>query len=267
MAPERFGNDEITYRADIYALACVLHECLTGTTPYLTDSLRALMAAHLTQPTPRPSQQNPGIPAAFDEVIACGMAKSPADRYVTAGDFAKAAQQALSTTDQHRAATLLEHSQQHAPPPTGPIPWTQPPPWPPTPPPAHWTPPPGTANRGSSRPPSWPLSFCWQEPASGWQLAKTRRPPRQRQNHHAERRRARSDDNPIPPPPVSPTQLESLLLSPLQVNTMVGGSGMQVSANTTELDKSPFQLSKPDCLGALNRRPILGICRIRLRRR
>ena len=77
MAPERFGNDEITYRADIYALACVLHECLTGTTPFLTDSLPALMAAHLTQPTPRPSRQNPAIPASFDQVIACGMAKTP----------------------------------------------------------------------------------------------------------------------------------------------------------------------------------------------
>ena len=65
MAPERFGNDEITYRADIYALACVLHECLTGTTPFDTDSLPALMAAHLTQPTPRPSRQNPSYSSGF----------------------------------------------------------------------------------------------------------------------------------------------------------------------------------------------------------
>ena len=77
MAPERFTNDEVTYRADVYALACVLHECLTGSQPYTGDSVGTIITAHLMNPIPRPSGQRPGIPAAFDQVIARGMAKKP----------------------------------------------------------------------------------------------------------------------------------------------------------------------------------------------
>jgi len=112
MAPERLSNDEVTYRADIYALTCVLHECLTGSPPYRADSASVLVTAHLHEPIPRPSQERPSIPKAFDEVIARGMAKKPEDRYASAGDLALAAHQALSTPDQDQAATLLRQSQE-----------------------------------------------------------------------------------------------------------------------------------------------------------
>ncbi|OBA88487.1 protein kinase [Mycobacteriaceae bacterium 1482268.1] len=112
MAPERFTNDEVTYRADIYALACVLHECLTGSQPYPADSVSVVITSHLMQPIPRPSVMRPGIPAAFDHVIARGMAKQPADRYASAGDFAAGANDALTQRDQHQAATILQRSQE-----------------------------------------------------------------------------------------------------------------------------------------------------------
>jgi serine/threonine protein kinase len=50
MAPEGFSNSEVTYRADIYALAAVLHECLTGQQPYKADSVSVVITAHLMQP-------------------------------------------------------------------------------------------------------------------------------------------------------------------------------------------------------------------------
>jgi serine/threonine-protein kinase len=110
MAPERFGVDEITYRADIYSLACVLGECLTGSPPYRCDSVERLIAAHLMQPPPRPSELRPGkVPSAIDEVIAKGMAKSPDDRYRSAGELARAAHEALTGTEQHQAAAILRH--------------------------------------------------------------------------------------------------------------------------------------------------------------
>ena len=110
MAPERFTNDEVTYRADIYALACVLHECLTGSQPYPADSVSVVITAHLMQPIPRPSEIRPGIPVAFDQVIARGMSKKPEDRYASAGDLAVAANDALTQRDQDQAANILQRS-------------------------------------------------------------------------------------------------------------------------------------------------------------
>lgn len=96
MAPERFDSAGKTDpRSDVYALACVLYECLTGARPYPVDSLEQQIAGHMVQPVPRPSATDPRL-AAFDEVIAKGMAKKPAKRYQTAGELAAAARHALS---------------------------------------------------------------------------------------------------------------------------------------------------------------------------
>ncbi|WP_102145185.1 serine/threonine-protein kinase [Mycobacterium hubeiense] len=103
MAPERFTKDEVTYRADLYALTCVLHECLTGSQPFPGDSVSVVITSHLMEPPPRPSQVRPGVPTAFDAVIARGMAKKPADRYASAGEMAAAAEAALAD----RATTVL----------------------------------------------------------------------------------------------------------------------------------------------------------------
>jgi serine/threonine-protein kinase len=112
MAPERFSDAEVTHRADIYSLTCVLHECLTGTPPYRADSAGMLITAHLMAPIPRPSQLRPGIPAAFDTVIARGMAKRPEDRYASAGDLALAAHQALSAPHQAQEFRILKRSEE-----------------------------------------------------------------------------------------------------------------------------------------------------------
>ena len=111
MAPERFSNTDVSHRADTYALACVLYECLTGSLPYAAGDLPALINAHLTAPIPRPSQHSPQVPAAFDDVIAMGLAKRPRDRYASAGELARAAHQALSEPDQDDADTILADTQ------------------------------------------------------------------------------------------------------------------------------------------------------------
>ena len=73
----------------------MLYECLTGSRPYPADSLEQQIAGHMVAPLPRPSDIDPRL-AAFDEVIAKGMAKKPAQRYQTAGELAAAARSALN---------------------------------------------------------------------------------------------------------------------------------------------------------------------------
>lgn len=96
MAPERFEDRPTTSVVDVYSLAAVLYEALTGDAPFKASSLQQLIAAHMSLPPPRPSGLDPQLPAAFDQIIARGMAKIPKDRYATPGALARAAQNALN---------------------------------------------------------------------------------------------------------------------------------------------------------------------------
>ncbi|TWP36850.1 serine/threonine-protein kinase [Leekyejoonella antrihumi] len=93
MAPERFGSDPATARSDVYSLACVLFECLTGSKPFAGGDVAAQIQAHLYSPPP--SVQPFGAPAAFDQVLQRGLGKSPDHRFTTAGALARAAEEAL----------------------------------------------------------------------------------------------------------------------------------------------------------------------------
>lgn len=105
MAPERFRTGIADARADVYSLTCMLHECLTGTQPYPGDSAEQQITAHLTLNPPKPSNLNSAIPAAFDDVIARGMAKQPTERFASAGELARAASVAAAAA---QSPTVLD---------------------------------------------------------------------------------------------------------------------------------------------------------------
>lgn len=104
MAPERFTTGQADARADIYALTCVLYECLTSSRPFPGDSVEQQIAGHLTTPPPRPSITRPGLSPRLDAVIATGMAKDPSGRYGTTTELARAARTAVNAVIPTRPA-------------------------------------------------------------------------------------------------------------------------------------------------------------------
>ena len=107
MAPDRFTDRPATHAVDVYSLACVLYESLTGEAPCAGDSLEHLLAAHVSLPPPRPTERTRLFPQPFDDVIARGMAKDPDDRYGTARPgLGRAALRALDS-GQPTAATAM----------------------------------------------------------------------------------------------------------------------------------------------------------------
>ncbi|MGW4241048.1 protein kinase domain-containing protein [Nocardia sp. NPDC004722] len=106
MAPERFEHSaSASASADIYALACVLFESLTGRPPFLVEGNLANIRAHMLTPPPQPSIRA-GVPVGFDQVVAIGMAKDPTRRYASAGQLARAARAALQRAAQEPARII-----------------------------------------------------------------------------------------------------------------------------------------------------------------
>jgi tRNA A-37 threonylcarbamoyl transferase component Bud32 len=93
--PEQIAGSTIDARADVYALGCVLFECLTAERPFPRESELSVVFAHLNEPPPRANEILPELPPAFDDVFRKALAKSPNDRYSTCGELAQAARAAL----------------------------------------------------------------------------------------------------------------------------------------------------------------------------
>ena len=96
MAPERFTTGRVGPQTDVYSLACLLYECLTGQPPFEGADPGELKRAHMLSPAPRPSIMRRGVGRAFDDVIAWGMAKQRVARFASAGELARAAREAVN---------------------------------------------------------------------------------------------------------------------------------------------------------------------------
>jgi predicted ATPase/serine/threonine protein kinase len=100
MAPEQSAGKELTGRADLYSLACVAFECLTGTPPYSGEDIVVLLLAHAADGVPRTSLRNPALPSAVDAVFHRALAKDPAERHESVTAFLTELRTALAAHDQ-----------------------------------------------------------------------------------------------------------------------------------------------------------------------
>jgi sugar lactone lactonase YvrE len=87
VAPERWTGAQPDATADVYALGCVAYACLTGRPPFAGENTGEVGAAHQHLPPPMVSPGRPHLPPAVDTVLARAVAKLPADRYQTCGEF------------------------------------------------------------------------------------------------------------------------------------------------------------------------------------
>jgi len=113
-APEQFQGKELDPRTDVYALGCVVFECLTGRTPFHRDSEAAVLYAHLSEPPPSIVATRPELPDDVDDVAAKAMAKEPGDRYERCGDLAAGLREVVAggvgpSRRGHRAVPAARH--------------------------------------------------------------------------------------------------------------------------------------------------------------
>lgn len=95
-SPEQMTGAHLDHGSDQYSLACSLYWLLTGTGPFDAANPADIIRGHLQLAPPPVAARRPGVSPALDMVLARAMAKRPADRYPSCGDFAEAARLALT---------------------------------------------------------------------------------------------------------------------------------------------------------------------------
>jgi serine/threonine protein kinase len=90
MSPEQIEDLPTDGRADVYALGCVLFECLTGKPPFERSNEVAVLWAHVHEEPPRVTDIRNSVPGGIDLVLRQAMSKHPDDRYLTCGEFVDA---------------------------------------------------------------------------------------------------------------------------------------------------------------------------------
>jgi eukaryotic-like serine/threonine-protein kinase len=90
MSPEQARGGIVDHRSDLWSLAVVLFEAVSGQRPFSGDHVGNVIASICADPLPAPSSFAPDLPAAVDRFFARAMARDPAERFATARAMAEA---------------------------------------------------------------------------------------------------------------------------------------------------------------------------------
>lgn len=108
-SPEQLQGYPVDGRSDVYSLACVAVECLTGLPPYPATDPAARVVAHLSADPPSIRERRPGVPAGVDELFRSALGKHPSLRPGSAGEFVAALRSCLDGADVDDEPALGRH--------------------------------------------------------------------------------------------------------------------------------------------------------------
>ena len=109
MSPEQAAGDaRIDHRSDVYSLACVVYEMLSGGPPFEGATTQAVLAKHMQERVPSLAIVRPGIPRGMVDAVERALEKVPGDRFDSAAEFAVALEVGRATEPASGAPSLRE---------------------------------------------------------------------------------------------------------------------------------------------------------------
>jgi len=115
MSPEQaLGDRNLDVRSDIYSIGCVVYEMIAGIPPFVGPTAQVIISRRFAAPPPPLSEVRDNVPESVEDAIMRALAKSPADRWPTVGEFGDALRACTNDTQRRFRTPTIEFRRQSA---------------------------------------------------------------------------------------------------------------------------------------------------------